>query len=71
MDLDNLRSRRDRAKIKWWYKLASSPEDRFPKQLFSEKWNIKPRKGTQRKTWDKVVGDVFVALGIDNGDCLK
>ena len=27
MGLDTLQSRRDRAKLKWWYKLASLPED--------------------------------------------
>ena len=27
--------------------------------------------GRQRKTWDKVVGYVFVALGIDKGECLN
>ena len=36
MDLDTLQSRRDRAKLKWWYKLATLPEDRYPKQLFNE-----------------------------------
>ena len=35
MDLDTLQSRRDRAKLKWWYKLATLPEDRYPKQLFN------------------------------------
>ena len=29
--LDTLQSRRDRAKLKWWYKLATLPEDRYPK----------------------------------------
>ena len=41
MGLDTLQSRRDRAKLKWWYKLATLPEDRYPKQLFNQKWNIK------------------------------
>ena len=40
MGLDTLQSRRDRAKLKWWYKLATLPEDRYPKQLFNQKWNI-------------------------------
>ena len=40
MGLDTLQSRRDRAKLKWWYKLATLPEDRHPKQLFNQKWNI-------------------------------
>ena len=34
MGLDTLQSRRDRAKLKWWYKLL--PEDRYPKQLFNQ-----------------------------------
>ena len=29
MGLDTLQSRRDRAKLKWWYKLATLPEDRY------------------------------------------
>ena len=26
---------RGRAELKWWYKLATLPEDRYPKQLFN------------------------------------
>ena len=48
--VDNLRRCRERAKVKWWYTLASMPEDRFPKQLFSERWNVKPHTRRQRKT---------------------
>ena len=29
MGLDTLQSRRDRAKLKWWYKLATLPEDKY------------------------------------------
>ena len=36
MSLDTLQSRRDRSKLKWWYKLATLPEDRYPKQLFNQ-----------------------------------
>ena len=39
------------------------PENRYPKQLFIQEWNIKPRRGRQRKTWGRVVDDL--ALGID------
>ena len=46
-------------------------EDRYPKQLFSQEWNIKPRRGRQRKTWGRVVDDLFVALGIDKGEYLN
>ena len=42
MGLDTLQSRSDRAKLKLWYKLATLPEDRYPKQLFNQEWNIKP-----------------------------
>ena len=31
MGLDTLQSRRNRANLKWWYKLATLPEDRYPK----------------------------------------
>ena len=44
MGLETLKSRRDRAKLKRWYMLATMHEDRFPKQLFSQEWNIKPCK---------------------------
>ena len=48
--LETLKSRRDRAKLKWWYKLVTMPENRFSKQLLSKECNIKPRRGRQRKT---------------------
>ena len=35
MGLQSLRGKRDRAKLKWWHKLVSMPEDRHPKLLFS------------------------------------
>ena len=43
--LKTQKSQRDRAKFKWWYKLVTMPDDRFPKQLFSKEWNIKLRRG--------------------------
>ena len=65
MGLDTLKSRRDKAKLKWWYKLAFMPEDRYPKQLCRQECNIKPRRGRQRKTWGRVVDDP------DKGECLQ
>ena len=59
MGLDTLQSCRDRAKLKWWYKLATLPEHRYPKQLFDQEWNIKPRRGRQRKVWSRMVDDLF------------
>ena len=69
--LETLKSRRDRAKIKWWYKLATMPEDRFPKQLFSQEWDQKPRRGRQKKTWGRVIDDLFVSLGLDKAEWLE
>ena len=39
------------------------PEDRFPKQLFSQEWEKKTRRGRQRKAWGRVIADLFVSLG--------
>ena len=64
MGLESLRGRRDRAKLKWWYKLVSMPEDRYPKQLFSWEWEPKPRRGRQRKARGTVVDELFVSLGL-------
>ena len=69
--LDTLQSCRDRAKLKWWYKLATLPEDRCPKQLFNQEWNIKPRRGRQRKVWSRMVDDLFKYLDIDKGEWLE
>ena len=66
MGLDTLQSRRDRAKLKSWYKLATLPEDRYPKQLFNQEWNIKPRRGRQRKVWSRIVDDLFKSLDINS-----
>ena len=71
MGLDTLQSCRDRAKLKWWYKLATLPEDRYPKQLFNQEWNIKQRRGRQRKVWSRMVDDLFKSLDIDKGEWLE
>ena len=71
MGIETLKSRRDRAKLKWWYKLATMPEDRFPKQLFSQEWDQKPRRGRRRKTWGRVIDDLFVSLGLDKAEWLE
>ena len=71
MGLDTLQSRRDRAKLKWWYKLATLPEDRYPEQLFNQEWSIKPRRGRQRKVWSRMVDDLFKSLDIDKGEWLE
>ena len=57
MGLDKLQSCRDKAKLKWRYKVAVMSGDRYPSKLFSQEWDIKPRRGRQRKSWSKVVDD--------------
>ena len=71
MEIETLKSRRDRAKLKWWYKLATMPEDRFPKQLFSQEWDQNPCRVRQRKTWGRVIDDLFVSLGLDKAEWLE
>ena len=61
MGLETLKSRRDKV---WWYKLASIPVRRYPRQLFSQEWKVKPRKGRQGKPWNKYVSELFEALGL-------
>ena len=39
LGIDTLQGHRDKAKLKWWYKLVTMPEDRYPKMLFSQDWN--------------------------------
>ena len=65
MGLENLKSRRDRAKLKWWYKVCRLPDNRYPKQLLSQEWEIKPRKGRQRKTWSRTIDDIFHSLALE------
>ena len=57
MGLDTLQSRRDRTKLKWWYKLDTLPEDMYPMQLSNQERNIIPRRGRQRKVWSRMVDD--------------
>ena len=68
--LEPLRDRRDRAKLKW-YKLASMPEERYPKQLFSREWETKLRRGRQRKAWGRVVDEHLVSLGLDKHEWME
>ena len=71
LGIDTLQGRRDKAKLKWWYKLVTMPEDRYPKKLFSQDWNIKPRRGRQRKVWSRIINDLFVSLELDKAEWLK
>ena len=71
MGLETLKGRRDKAKLKWWYKLVTMPSSRYAKQLFCQEWNVKPRRGRQRKMWDRVVEDIFKSLGINKCEWLE
>ena len=64
MGLESLQGRRDKAKLKWWYKLAYMEGDRYSHKFFGQIWNIKPRRGRQRKSWSRVVDDLFSSLGL-------
>ena len=68
MGLDTLKSRTARAKLKWWYKVCGLPDNRYPKQLLSQEWEIKPRKDWQRKTWSWTIDDIFHSLSLDKGE---
>ena len=48
MGLDTLSGRRDRAKLKWWHNLCTMKGDRYPRQLFDQVWEVRPRRGRQR-----------------------
>ena len=54
-----LGSRWDRAKLKRWCKLCTMRGDRYPRQLFAQVWEVKPRRVRQRKMWGKRVDDFF------------
>ena len=71
MGLDSLQGRRDRAKLKWWYKVATMPEHRYSRKVFVQEWNVKPRRGRQRKYWCKVVDHLFSSLGLDKAEWLE
>ena len=40
--LETLKSRREKLE---WYKVCRLPYNRYPKQLLSQEWEIKPRNG--------------------------
>ena len=61
----------DRAKLKWWYKLATLPDDRYPKQLFNQEWNIKSCRGRYREVWSRIVDDLFKSLDIDKCEWME
>ena len=65
LGIDTLQGCRDKATLKWWYKWVTMPEDRYPKKLFSQDWNIKPHRGRQGKVWNRIIDDLFVSLELN------
>ena len=65
-----LQGSRDNNKLKWWYKVAALPGNRYPKKLFNQEWNFKPRRGRQRQCWSKAIDDLFSSLGLDKAEWL-
>ena len=54
-----------------WYKVCRLLDNRYPKQLLSQEWEIKPRtKDRQRKTWSRTIDDIFHSLSLDKGEIL-
>ena len=68
MGLETLKSRRDRVKLKCWYKVCRLLDNRYPKQLFSQECEIKPRKGRQRKIWSRTIDYIFHSLFLESLD---
>ncbi len=50
MGLESLKGRRDRCKLKWWYKVNYVNGERCPGLLLASEWEVKPCRGRQRKT---------------------
>ena len=71
MGLETLRGYRDKAKLKWWYKLGSMEGDRYPHKPFRQIWTIKPRRGDQRKSQSRVVDDPFSSLRLDKEEWVE
>ena len=55
MGLESLKGRRDRCKLKKWYKVNHLDAERYPRLLLDSGWEVKPRRGRQRKIWRKVI----------------
>ena len=43
-------------------------EDRYPRRVFSQDWDAKPRRGRQRKVWSRLF---FGLLDLDKAEWLN
>ena len=57
MGLDTLKGRSDSKMV-----VYTCIVDNYAKQLFSQKWNVKPHRGRQWKMWGKVVEENNTSL---------
>jgi len=48
MGLEFLKGRRDRCKLKKWYKVNHLDAERYPRLLLDSDWEVKPRRGIGR-----------------------
>ena len=72
MGLYSLQGHRDKAKLKWWYKVATMPEHSTQGSFLCRSGrNVKPRTGRQRMYWCKVVDNLFSSLGLDKAEWLE
>ena len=51
--------------------LACMVSDRYPHKPFRHFWNIKPRRGRQRKSWSRVVDDLLSSLNLDKAEWVE
>ena len=70
MGLESLKARRDRCKIKWWCKVNNLDDERYPRLLLDNEWEVKPCRGRQKKTWRKLISDLLLQLNIDSQEIL-
>ena len=47
MGLESLKGRRDRCKLKWWYKVIIFDAERYPRLLLDSEWEVKRCRGRQ------------------------
>ena len=68
--LESLKGRRDRCKPKWWFKVNNLDAERYPRLLLDSEWEVKLRRGRQRKTWRKVISELLLQLNLDSQEIL-
>ena len=70
MGLGALKGRRDRRKLKWWYKVNNLDAERYRRLLLDSEWEVKVCRGRQRKTWRKVISELLLQSTLGNQEIL-